>query len=45
MDDESLKATLKDPVFIHFGAVSIEVRPGVNMNVVADTIHVLQNQC
>ena len=45
MEAESQKATSKDPMFIHFGAVSIEVRPGISMNVVADIVHVLQNQC
>lgn len=45
IEDESQKVTSKEPVFIHYGAVSIEVRPGVNMNLVAEIVHVLQNQC
>ncbi len=35
----------KEPVFIHFGAISVEVRPGANIALLSDVVHVLQNQC
>ncbi|WP_088052318.1 IS66 family insertion sequence element accessory protein TnpA [Virgibacillus dakarensis] len=44
--DEPINVTTgQEPVFIHFGAISVEVRPGANMAVLSDVVHVLQNQC
>ena len=32
-------------VFIHFGAISVEVRSGANMNVVSDVLNLLREPC
>ncbi|PAV27589.1 IS66 family insertion sequence hypothetical protein [Virgibacillus profundi] len=45
MEDESSNTATQEPVFIHFGAISVEVRPGVNMDLVSDIVHVLRNEC
>ncbi|MTW87441.1 hypothetical protein F3157_17570 [Virgibacillus dakarensis] len=46
VDDGPINVTTgQEPVFIHFGATSVEVRPGANMAVLSDVVHVLQNQC
>ncbi|PAV31083.1 IS66 family insertion sequence hypothetical protein [Virgibacillus profundi] len=45
MEDESSHTATQEPVFIHFGAISVEVRPGVNMGLVSDIVHVLRKEC
>ncbi|MFZ3580448.1 IS66 family insertion sequence element accessory protein TnpA [Virgibacillus sp. DJP39] len=45
VEDEPRNTTTREPVFIHFGAISVEVRPGVNMGLVSDIVHVLQSEC
>lgn len=35
----------QEPIFIHFNSISVELRPGVNMDFVSDIVRVLQNQC
>lgn len=45
VDDETIASEGKGPIFIHFDAISVEVRPGANVGLLSDIIHVLQNQC
>jgi|SRR5690625_902948 len=33
------------PVFIHFGSLSVEVRPGANMSVLSDVVDLLRKPC
>ncbi|GGH89167.1 transposase-like protein [Pullulanibacillus pueri] len=35
----------QESVLIHFRSISVEVRPGANMALLSDVVHVLQNQC
>lgn len=44
MKDEPTIHTGQEPVFIHFGPISVEVRPGANMAVLSDVVHMLQKQ-
>ncbi|WP_164667672.1 IS66 family insertion sequence element accessory protein TnpA [Virgibacillus doumboii] len=32
------------PIFIHVDTISVEVRPGANVQLLSDVIHILQNQ-
>nr|WP_253291260.1 IS66 family insertion sequence element accessory protein TnpB [Virgibacillus proomii] len=34
----------KEPIFIHVGSTSIEVRSGTDMNLLSDIVHVLEKQ-
>lgn len=44
VEDEPTSITTKlAPVFIHFGSISVEVRPGANMALLSDVVRVLQN--
>ncbi|MEW9677942.1 IS66 family insertion sequence element accessory protein TnpB [Lentibacillus sp. L22] len=45
VDEEALPSTGHSPILLHFGAISVEVRPGANMSLLSDVVHVLQNQC
>ncbi len=45
MDDHTLHSEGQESIFIHYGDVSVEVRPGVNIELLSDVVHVLQNQC
>jgi len=33
------------PVFIHFGSISVEVRPGTNMSLLSDVVDLLWKPC
>ncbi|WP_164667689.1 IS66 family insertion sequence element accessory protein TnpA [Virgibacillus doumboii] len=44
MDDEPIYSKDQGPIFIHVGAISVEVRPGANVRLLSDVIHILQNQ-
>ncbi|AKP45777.1 hypothetical protein [Bacillus smithii] len=33
------------PIFLHVDAISVEVRPGANLDLLTDVIRVLQHQC
>ncbi|WP_010530098.1 IS66 family insertion sequence element accessory protein TnpA [Lentibacillus jeotgali] len=44
VDDEMLSSEGQDPIFIHFDAISVEVRPGANVGLLSDIIHILQKQ-
>lgn len=45
MKDEPSSNTRQEPVFIHFGTISVEVRQGSNMELLSDVVRVLKNQC
>ncbi|ASK63889.1 hypothetical protein CFK37_19725 [Virgibacillus phasianinus] len=45
MKDEPAQISSQEPVFIHFGTISVEVRPGANMGLLSDVVQILQNQC
>lgn len=42
MEPESTGYVSKESVFIHVGQLSVEVRPGTNMELLSDVVHVLQ---
>ncbi len=42
--DDLISSSGHAPVFIHFGSISVEVRPGASMALLSDVVHVLQNQ-
>lgn len=44
VEDKPKGHTGQEPVFIHFGTISVEVRTGTNMALLSDVVHVLQNQ-
>ncbi|MUV38120.1 hypothetical protein JNUCC1_01944 [Lentibacillus sp. JNUCC-1] len=33
------------PIYIHFDAISVEVRPGADTDLLTDVVHILQNRC
>src|SRR5699024_2653627 len=43
VNDES-SHHIEEPVFIHFGSISVEVRPGTNMELLSNVVRVLQSQ-
>lgn len=43
--DETTALRSEEPVIIHFGSMSIEVRPGTNMALLSDVVNVLRSQC
>jgi len=43
VEDDMLSSEGQDPIFIHFGAISVEVRPGANVGLLSDIIHVLRS--
>lgn len=43
-DDESFSSEGQEPIFIHVGSISVEVRPGANVGLLYDIVHVLKNQ-
>ncbi len=45
VDEESLPTSGQGPIILHFGAISVEVRPGANMGLLSNVVHVLQNRC
>ncbi|TFJ91365.1 IS66 family insertion sequence element accessory protein TnpA [Lentibacillus salicampi] len=45
VDDEPLPSSGRGPILLHFGAISVEVRPGANMSLLSDVVHVLQSRC
>src|SRR5690625_7224324 len=42
LDSPVINAPDETSVFIHFGAISVEVRSGANMNVVSDVLNLLR---
>lgn len=45
VDEEPFPSSDQGPVLLHFESISVEVRPGANMSLLSDVIHVLQSQC
>src|SRR5699024_11319588 len=45
VDKESMDSIEKDFISLHAGAITVEVRPGVDICLLYDVVHVLQNQC
>jgi len=45
LDSPVINAPDETSVFIHFGAISVEVRSGANMNVVSDVLNLLREPC
>lgn len=45
VDEEPISPSRQGPILLHFGAISVEVRPGANMSLLSDVVHVLQNRC
>nr|WP_234032391.1 hypothetical protein [Lentibacillus cibarius] len=45
VDDEITSSEGQESIFIHYGVISVEVRPGANVSLLSDIIHVLHNQC
>ncbi|GAB3809112.1 IS66 family insertion sequence element accessory protein TnpA [Virgibacillus kimchii] len=45
VEEENISSKGEGPIFIHFDALSVEVRPGANVGLLSDIIHVLRNQC
>lgn len=45
VDEEPIPSSGQGPILLHFGAVSVEVRPGANMSLLSDVVHVLQSRC
>ncbi|QDI90435.1 IS66 family insertion sequence hypothetical protein [Salicibibacter halophilus] len=44
-DDDPIPSGGSEPIFIHYGAISVEVRPGAHVGLLSDIIHVLRSQC
>ena len=44
MKAEPISHSGQEPVFIHLGTISIEVRPGTNMEFLSNVVHVLKEQ-
>nr|WP_249260972.1 hypothetical protein [Virgibacillus pantothenticus] len=45
VEEESLPTSGQGSIFLHVGAISVEVRPGANMSLLSDVVRVLQSQC
>lgn len=43
--EESLPSSGQGPIFLHVDAISVEVRPGANLDLLTDVIRVLRHQC
>ncbi|MFS0647565.1 IS66 family insertion sequence element accessory protein TnpA [Siminovitchia sp. 179-K 8D1 HS] len=43
--EEPFPCSGKDPILLHFGPLTVEVRPGASMSLLSDVIQVLQHQC
>jgi len=44
-EEEALPSSGQGPIFLHVDAISVEVRPGANLDLLTDVIRVLQHQC
>lgn len=44
VDDKTNFPLGQEPIFIHFGDISVEVRPGASVNLLSGIVRVLQNQ-
>ncbi|TFJ91715.1 IS66 family insertion sequence element accessory protein TnpA [Lentibacillus salicampi] len=45
MDNDFVSSEGQVPIYIHFDAISVEVRPGANAGLLSDVVHILRNQC
>lgn len=45
VDESITSSTSNEPLFIHFGSISVEVRSGVNLDLVSDIVDIIQKQC
>lgn len=45
MDNGFVPSEGQGPIYIHFDAISVEVRPGANTDLLSDVVHILRNQC
>ena len=44
-DEDPIPSAGSEPLLIHCGAISVEVRPGAHVGLLSDIIHVLRSQC
>ncbi|TMN22619.1 IS66 family insertion sequence element accessory protein TnpA [Lentibacillus cibarius] len=45
MDNEMVTPEGQGPIYIHVGAISVEVRPDADRNLLSDIMKLLQSQC
>jgi len=45
MSDYELHSKGQESIFIHYGAISIEVHPDSNVELLSDIVHIIKNQC
>ncbi len=45
LEEESLSSEGQGPIFIHKDSLSVEVRPGADMGLLSDIMHLLHKQC
>jgi len=43
VDEEPFPSSGEGPILLHVGAISVEVRPGADMHLLTDIVHVLQS--